>query len=55
MDYRAGALRHLDGADMDAVPDIDPGEADHQPYLEAPFHAARAAIHKRMHELGIAH
>ena len=31
------------------------GEADHLAYLEAPFHEARAAIHKRMHELGIPH
>lgn len=31
------------------------GEADHQAYLERPFHEAAAAIHKRMHELGIKH
>jgi hypothetical protein len=31
------------------------GEADHQAYLERPFHQARAAIHRRMHELGLHH
>jgi hypothetical protein len=31
------------------------GEADHQAYLERPFHEARAALHRRMHELSIAH
>lgn len=31
------------------------GEADHQTFLERPFHEAAAAIHRRMHELGIAH
>jgi hypothetical protein len=31
------------------------GEADHMAYLESPFHEAHAAIHKRMHELGIPH
>lgn len=31
------------------------GEADHQAFLERPFHEAIAAIHRRMHELGIAH
>ncbi len=28
---------------------------DHQEFLEEPFHEAAAAIHRRMHELGIAH
>jgi hypothetical protein len=31
------------------------GEEDHLAFLERPFHEAAAAIHKRMHELGIAH
>jgi len=31
------------------------GEADHQAFLERPFHEAVAAIHRRMHELGIPH
>lgn len=31
------------------------GEADHQAYLERPFHEAAAAIHRRMHELGLQH
>jgi len=31
------------------------GEDDHLAYLERPFHEAAAAIHRRMHELGIAH
>ena len=31
------------------------GEADHQAFLERPFDEAPAAIHKRLHELGIAH
>ena len=29
------------------------GEEDHLAYLERPFHEARAAIHKRMHRLGV--
>ncbi len=31
------------------------GEDDHQKFLERPFLEARAAIHKRMHDLGIPH
>ncbi|MEN9937054.1 MAG: hypothetical protein RLZZ387_3633 [Chloroflexota bacterium] len=31
------------------------GEEDHLAFLERPFHEAAAAIHKRMHELGIPH
>ena len=31
------------------------GEADHHAYLERPFIEARAAIHRRMHALGIPH
>ncbi|MDE2990848.1 MAG: CehA/McbA family metallohydrolase [Chloroflexota bacterium] len=31
------------------------GEADHQAFLEGPFHEAREAIHRRMHQLGIPH
>ena len=29
------------------------GEEDHEAYLERPFLEARAAIHRRMHELGL--
>ena len=31
------------------------GEEDHQAFLERPYLEAQAAIHKRMHKLGIAH
>lgn len=31
------------------------GHEDHEAYLEGPYHEARAAIHRRMHELGIPH
>lgn len=31
------------------------GEDDHLAYLERPFHEAAAAIHRRMHGLGVAH
>jgi hypothetical protein len=31
------------------------GEPDHQAFLERPFHQAVEALHKRMHEAGIAH
>lgn len=31
------------------------GRDDHLAYLEEPFHQGMAAIHKRMHELGIKH
>jgi hypothetical protein len=31
------------------------GESDHLAYLERPFHEAREAIHRRMHQLGIEH
>ena len=31
------------------------GELDHLAYLERPFVEARAAIHRRMHQLGIPH
>ncbi|HEY3234065.1 MAG TPA: CehA/McbA family metallohydrolase [Polyangiaceae bacterium] len=31
------------------------GEEDHLKYLERPYHQALEAIHRRMHELGIAH
>jgi len=31
------------------------GEEDHMAYLERPFHEAIAAIHKRMHAMGIEH
>jgi hypothetical protein len=31
------------------------GEEDHLGYLERPFHEAIAALHQRMHALGIPH
>jgi len=31
------------------------GEEDHQAYLERPFVEARDAIHRRMHQFGVAH
>ena len=31
------------------------GEPDHLGYLERPFHQAREAIHRRMHQLGVPH
>ncbi len=31
------------------------GEADHQAFLERPFHEAIAAVHKKLHEHGIPH
>jgi hypothetical protein len=31
------------------------GEDDHLTYLERPFQESRAALHRRMHELGLAH
>lgn len=31
------------------------GQADHQAYLERPFLEAREALHRRLHQLGVAH
>jgi hypothetical protein len=31
------------------------GEPDHEAFLSRPFQEAQAAIHQRMHELGIPH
>jgi hypothetical protein len=31
------------------------GESDHLAYLERPFLEARAALHRRMHAMGISH
>jgi hypothetical protein len=31
------------------------GQPDHLAYLEEPFHEARAALHQRLHQLGIPH
>jgi hypothetical protein len=41
--YRPGTVTHHHG------------EADHQAHLERPFREAQAAIHRRMHELGVGH
>lgn len=41
--YRPGTVTHHHG------------EADHLAYLERPFHEAIAAIHRRMHALGLPH
>ena len=31
------------------------GEADHEEFLERPFQEAIAAVHKKLHALGVAH
>ncbi|MCC6629831.1 MAG: CehA/McbA family metallohydrolase [Chloroflexi bacterium] len=41
--YRPGTVTHHHG------------ESDHQAYLERPFHQAREAIHRRLHDLGLPH
>ncbi len=41
--YRPGTVTHVHG------------EADHQAFLERPFHEAVEALHARMHRLGLAH
>jgi hypothetical protein len=48
-------VRHTAPLRPDAETTFHHGEADHVAYLERPFHEAREAIHRRMHQLGIAH
>ena len=48
-------VRHTAPLRPDAETTFHHGEADHLAYLERPFHEAREAIHRRMHQLGIAH
>jgi hypothetical protein len=53
-----GSLEHI----RESAAHYEPGSVthhhhhhDHQEFLEEPFHEAAAAIHKRMHQLGISH
>jgi hypothetical protein len=48
-------VRHTAPLRPDAETTFHHGEADHVAYLERPFHEAREAIHRRMHQLGIPH
>ncbi|HWQ13261.1 MAG TPA: CehA/McbA family metallohydrolase [Roseiflexaceae bacterium] len=48
-------IRHTAAHDPPGTATHHHGEADHLAFLERPFHEAAAAIHRRMHELGIAH
>jgi hypothetical protein len=48
-------IRHTAAHDAPGTVTHHHGEADHAAFLERPFHEAAAAIHRRMHELGIAH
>ncbi len=47
-------IRELSPRDQPGTVTHHHGEEDHEAYLERPFLEARAAIHRRMHELGIA-
>ena len=53
-----GSLEHI----RESAAHYEPGSVthhhhhhDHREFLEEPFHEAAAAIHKRMHQLGISH
>jgi hypothetical protein len=48
-------IRHTAAHDPPGTVTHHHGEADHLAYLERPFHQAREAIHRRMHQLGIPH
>jgi hypothetical protein len=48
-------IRELSPRDQPGMVTHHHGEEDHQAYLERPFLQAQAAIHRRMHELGLAH
>jgi hypothetical protein len=48
-------IRHTAAHDPHASVTHHHGEADHMAFLERPFHEAAAAIHRRMHDLGIPH
>jgi len=47
-------IRELSPRDRPGTVTHHHGEGDHEAYLERPFLEARAAIHRRMHELGLA-
>ncbi len=47
-------IRELSPRDQPGTVTHHHGEQDHEAYLERPFLEARAAIHRRMHELGLA-
>src|SRR6266700_2010434 len=47
-------MRELSPRDQAGTVTHHHGEEDHEAYLERPFLEARAAIHRRMHELGLA-
>jgi hypothetical protein len=47
-------IRELSPRDQPGTVTHHHGEEDHEAYLERPFLEARAAIHRRMHELGLA-
>src|SRR6266700_3906939 len=47
-------IRELSPRDRPGTVTHHHGEEDHEAYLERPFLEARAAIHRRMHELGLA-
>jgi hypothetical protein len=55
IDGSLGYIRHTAAHDPPGTATHHHGEEDHLAFLERPFHQAAAAIHKRMHELGIAH
>src|SRR5712692_8759150 len=48
-------IRHTAAHDPPSTVTHHHGEEDHLAYLERPFHQAREAIHRRMHQLGIPH
>ena len=48
-------IRELSPRDQPGTVTHHHGEEDHEAYLERPFLEARTAIHRRMHELGLAH
>ena len=48
-------VRHTAPRRPDAQTTFHHGEPDHVAYLERPFLEAREALHRRMHQLGIAH
>jgi len=48
-------IRELSPRDQPGMVTHHHGEADHRAYLERPFVQAQEAIHRRMHQLGLAH
>lgn len=48
-------IRHRSRQHAPGTVDHHHGEADHEAFLSRPFQEAQEAIHRRMHELGIAH